>query len=57
MKHLKQLRIKLEKHKTVIAKERDALRDLQDEIESILEPTDRGVEALQEAIDSISEQV
>ena len=44
------------KHRDAIAKERDSLRELQSEIEDLLEPTNRGVEALDDAIHAISEQ-
>ena len=57
MKQLQELRDQLKTHCEALAKERDALREIQDEIEGILEPTDRGVEALEEAIASISERV
>ena len=53
---LKPLLKRLEKHRNNIAKERDALRELYDEIEALLDPTNRGVEALDDAIESISEQ-
>lgn len=49
------LRKLLNKHAANIAKERDALRALQDEIEEILDPTNRAIEALEEAVEAISE--
>jgi F0F1-type ATP synthase membrane subunit b/b' len=47
----------LNKHAANIAKERDALRELQDEIEEILHPANRAIEALENAVDAISEQL
>lgn len=38
-----------------IAAERDALRETQDEIEGLIDSSTRGCEALQEAIDALSE--
>jgi hypothetical protein len=52
---LKPLLARLRLHATIIGKQRDELRLLYEEIERILEPTERGVQALEEAIDSISE--
>ena len=53
---LKPLLKQLEKHRNAIAKERDALRELQSEIADLLEPVECGVEALDDAISSFSEQ-
>ena len=53
---LKTLLKQLEKHRTAIGKERDALRELHEEIESLLDPVNRGVEALDDAITALSEQ-
>lgn len=50
------LKNKIAGHLVKISKERDALRLLRDEIDSVLEPTDRGIEALEEAIMALSEQ-
>ncbi len=47
----------LEKHKRDIAKSRDALRDIEDEIKGLRYTADRGIEALEEAIEALSEQV
>lgn len=47
----------LKKHLDAISKERDALRRLRNEIEDVLEPTNRGVEALEEAVYAFSEQL
>ena len=57
LKNLKCLMKQLTKHRNAIAKERDALRELQSEIEDLREVTTRGVEALDDAIQAISEQV
>lgn len=48
---------KIEKHKTAIAKHRDALRDVYDDLECVLESADRGVEGLESAIATLSEYV
>lgn len=53
---LKCLLKQIEKHRDAIAKERDALRELQGEIQDLLEPTNRGVESLDDAIQAFSEQ-
>ncbi len=49
------VRQQFEAAKKRIARERDKLRGLQDDIEDLLDPTDRSVESLQEAIDALSE--
>lgn len=49
------LKRKLKKHADGIAKHRDALRDLECEISDILEPTNRAVEAIDDAINAIGE--
>lgn len=54
--HLKSLIRQLEKHRLAIAKERDGMRKMQDDIEDLLEPTSRGLEALEDAIAALSEQ-
>jgi hypothetical protein len=45
----------IEQHKKSIAAHRDALRDLFEELESVLDSADRGVEHLESAIDALSE--
>lgn len=54
----------IEKSKVIVAKERDKLRDLMDELESLLEPFDEasssldfGISEINSAIDKLSEQV
>lgn len=48
---------KLERHKTALAKTRDDLRELRDEIDGLLESSERGLAALEDAIDCLSELV
>ena len=45
---------KIEFHKIEIAKHRNALRELQDEIETCCDSFDRGIESLECAIDDLS---
>lgn len=47
---------KLEKERAKIAAARDNLRDLRDEIDSLLEPTEQGLQALEDAIETFSQQ-
>ena len=51
----RQLLALIEQHKKSIAAHRDALRDLFEELESVLDSADRGVEHLESAIDALSE--
>jgi hypothetical protein len=53
---LKALLKRIEKHRATIAKERDALYEILSEVESLFEPVNRGVEALDDAIQAFSEQ-
>ena len=46
----------IKRHRDRIVKDRDALRLLVEEIEDFLEPTDRAIEALDDAVDALSEQ-
>jgi len=46
----------LEKHRDKIGKDRDALRDFLDEVESLKETCDRAYQDLECAIDALSEQ-
>lgn len=48
---------KLERTKVKLAYYRDRLWDIQDDIESLLDPTDQGLDDLERAIQSLSEQV
>lgn len=48
---------KIENHKKQIAKHRDALREIFENIETEIEAFDRGVEYLDDAINAISEIV
>lgn len=48
---------KIEQHKRAIAKHRDALRDLIHDAEAVIESADRANEALQTAVDALSEYV
>lgn len=60
MKHKrthKQLAAIIKKHCAVIAKERDALRELQSEIEDICEPTDEAVALLEQAVEALSQRL
>ena len=45
----------LEKHRDKIGAERDRLREMQSEIEELLEPCQEGIEALDAAISHFSE--
>lgn len=45
----------LEKHRVAIGRERDALRDMQEEISVLFESCEMGVEALDTAIQTFSE--
>ena len=54
---LKQIKIALEKHKDSLAKERDKIRDLLDEVELHHKIAKDAVESLIYAIDRLSEQV
>ena len=55
MKTVKQATVELRRLRDRIGKERDALRNLHQEVEDLLESTGRGLEALDEAIDALSE--
>ena len=46
----------LEKHRERIGKDRDALREFQDEVESLRETCERAYEDLSCAIEALSEQ-
>ena len=46
----------LERTRVKLSYYRDKLRETQDELESLLEPTEKGIESLQIAIDELSEQ-
>jgi len=46
---------RIESHRNKIALERDGLRKIKELVDELLEPTERAVEALDEAINSISE--
>lgn len=56
-KTIEQCRALLAHHMKGIERHRDALRSLQDDIDSLAESSDRGVLALSEAIDALSESV
>lgn len=47
----------LNKRLAAVGKERDRLRDLSDELGSLLDSCERGYGYLQDAIDALSEQV
>lgn len=47
----------IEKHKAAIAMHRDALRNIQIDIETILDSTDSAVQDLEVAIDTLSQYV
>ena len=53
---LKSIMKQLEKHRDRISKERDSLRDVVLEYESLAEVCDTAIEDLNRAIDSLSEQ-
>jgi len=53
---IKKLVREMERTKIKLAYYRDRLRDIQEEAEAMIEPTDRGIESLQSAIDDLSEQ-
>lgn len=46
---------KIERHKNAIAKHRDLLRAIQQDLESILESTNEGVEQMEGAITTMSQ--
>ena len=48
---------KIENHKKEIAKQRDALQEIFEDIETELDAFDRGIEYLDDAINAISEVV
>ena len=54
---LKEAVEKMEESKRIIAAERDKLIDLCSEIESLIDSTDKGLDALEESIDALSEMV
>ena len=54
---LKEAIEKMEESKRIIAAERDKLIDLCSEIESLIDSTDKGLDALEESIDALSEMV
>ncbi len=54
---MKELIRALKTHKKRIASERDAIRDIQDKADELAEASVRADEALEEAIDALSEQV
>jgi Mg2+ and Co2+ transporter CorA len=53
----KQIIKALKKRQEAVAKERDRLRDLQDEVEMLLDSVDRANKLLEAAIDALSELV
>lgn len=53
---IRQIIKKLEKHRDAIGRERDALRDLADEVQGLLDTAENGWHNLQAAIDNLSEQ-
>ena len=54
---VKSLRDQLKAHTRGIAKHRDALRKLRDDIEDVLVPTNDALQSLEQSIDTLSEQV
>ena len=48
---------RIEKHKNEIAKQRDALLGILSDLEAVIDSSNRGIEALDEAIAAISELV
>jgi hypothetical protein len=51
------LRKAVEFHKEEIGKHRDALRDLLEDMESVVDASDRGIEHMEAAVDALSEYV
>ena len=47
----------IKKHKDAIARHRDALRDIHNDLEGILESATTGIDALETAIDELSQYV
>jgi uncharacterized coiled-coil protein SlyX len=45
------------RHKVAIAKHRDELRDILEELEAVVESSDNGIRELECAIDTLSQQV
>lgn len=48
---------RLERYKKNLEQVRDGLRDMQSEVDGLVESSDRGLAALEDAIDSLSELV
>ena len=47
----------IERHMVAIAKHRDELRDIRDDLESCIESSDRGLQELDAAVAALSEYV
>lgn len=54
-KNLKGLLKQIKKHKEAIAKERDALREILEDVEDVVGSMNEGVIALESAIDTMSQ--
>ena len=54
---LKEAIEKMKESKRIIAAERDKLINLYDEVEALIDSNDRGLDALEESIDALSEMV
>jgi hypothetical protein len=48
---------RIERNKREIARHRDALREILDDVEAVIGSADRGIEVLDEAVASLSEYV
>lgn len=53
----KRLLAAIERHKKAIGEHRDALRELIEDVEAVIDSSDRGVEYLESAVDALSEYV
>ena len=51
------LRKAVEYHKAEIGKHRDALRELLEDMEAVVDSSDRGIEYMEAAVDALSEYV
>lgn len=56
-KTLEEMVLVIERAKEIMSKEKDKLTAIRDEIDELVDPTERGFEALEDAIDAFSEQL
>ncbi len=48
---------RIKRHKDAIAKHRDALRDIMDDVEAVVDSSSEGIQLLEAAVDSLSAYV